>query len=172
MTYLSLFFYLHHLLKQNWNIIMLCFGDYIKNEIVSKYDLLGSSLELGKLSMYNIYRRFVILLWDLQVLHSGWKGIKKLDTIMSKQVTVLHFTSERLSPRFLPQNQIKFLLVKKFYFWLTASCLAIDKLETRNWKFSIFCLFSGHVFSIRKSHHRPIWKLQILSYDVLNIIFI
>ena len=40
--------------------------------------------------------------------------------------TVLHFTSERLSPRFLPQNQIKFLSVKKFYFRLTVFCLASD----------------------------------------------
>ena len=31
---------------------------------------------------------------------------------------MLQIASERLSPRFLPQNQIKFLSVKKFYFRL------------------------------------------------------
>ena len=62
---------------------------------------------------------------------------EKLETALilalkETQCTVLHFTSERLSPRFLPQNQIKFLSVKKFYFRLTAFCLAIDNLEPRN----------------------------------------
>ena len=69
--------------------------------------------------------------------------------------TVLHFISEMVSPWFLPQNQIKFLSVKMLFLWLTAFCLAIDNLETRNWKFSTCCLFSDHAFVILKSHQWP-----------------
>ena len=57
--------------------------------------------------------------------------------------TVLHFTSERLSPRFLPQNQIKFLSVKKFYFWLTAFCLASDNFKQEIEKYpSVVCFLA------------------------------
>ena len=114
-----------------------------------------------------ILMKFVIhILKALDI--SYWKMQEKVEIITNHIVhfwtkifkngycTVLHFISERLSPRFLPQNQIKFLSVKKFYFRLTAFCLAIDNLETNDWKISICWLFSGHVFSIIKSHHRPI----------------
>jgi len=69
--------------------------------------------------------------------------------------TVLHFTSERMSPRFLPQNQIKFLSVKKLFLklflWLTAFCLAIDNFDTRNWNFSTCCLFSSQIMACIKT---------------------
>ena len=86
--------------------------------------------------------------------------------------TVLHFTSKRLSPRFLPQNQIKFLSVKKFYFWLTAFCLASDNLKQEIEKYLSVVCFLAMFLVLQKSQDRPILKLQILFHDVLNIFFV
>ena len=85
--------------------------------------------------------------------------------------TVLHFINERGSPRFLPCNQIKIILVKELYFWLTAFFLANDTYGARNWNISIFSLFFSHVFVILRSHHWHIQKLQIIFHDVSNSIF-
>ena len=57
------------------------------------------------------------------------------------QGTVLHFISERVSPRFLPWNQIKILSVRKVLFKLTAILPAHDNYNvnfpklSKNWKF-------------------------------------
>ena len=79
-------------------------------------------------------------LQDRRSMHSGLTGLKIMQIY---QFTVLHFTSERLSPRFLPQNQIKFLSVKKFYFWLTAFCLASDNFKQEIEKYpSVVCFLA------------------------------